>query len=80
MPNFKVQYSPTVAVVSHFCNTHPTRHLVPFLDQKCTVMSVGAQILLVVFDDDQLSVSDKAAPAVHNPSGFCRQHLLSQAS
>ncbi len=75
-----MQHRPAFSALPHLRD--PLSHLntVAFLDQQLSIMTVGAEIGLVVFDDHELTVSVQTATAIDHFTRRGRANRLTQTS
>src|SRR5688572_9626730 len=64
--------------LSHFRNFLSCFYFLSFPDQQALIVSVGADISIVVFDDDQLTESRQPAAAVNHPAVGACPYVLTQ--
>ena len=63
---------------THLGNALADFYFVSFLDQYSVVVGIGAQVSLVVFDDNKLTISDESTAGIDNPSAGGGPHGLAR--
>ena len=71
-----------VAIVRgpHLCNLLSFGDLIAFFDQDLSVVPIGTQIFVIMFDDDKPAVADQSTTAVYNLATLGRQNRFPSAS
>lgn len=66
LSNFKMQLGSIRAAASELCNNLPGFYILPFLHQNLAVVGVSTEIVLVVIDDNQITVTQQSTARVYH--------------
>lgn len=61
-----MQLDPVRPAVTHLGDRLACLDLIALLDQQATIVGIGAQIGLIVLDDNHVTVTDQSASGVNN--------------
>ena len=63
-----MQHRPCIPITAHLGYNLSPPDWLAFLDEQATVVCIGAQKQIIVFDNQQITVADQAIAAVYDPS------------
>lgn len=67
-----MQFEPAGSAVAHFSYLLPTSYGLPFGDEYSVVVGIGAEIGVVMFDDDKPTITPESTPGIYNLA-VCRR-------
>src|SRR6185437_1300761 len=66
LPNFKMKFYQTRVSISHLGDFLPFCYCLSFLYQEFTVVGVGTKVSVVMFDNDELTVTAQSCAAINH--------------
>lgn len=79
-PNLKVQFRPIATFVSKLGDLLSPAYKITLLHEYLAVVCVGAEEVLIVFDDDERPVTDQTTACVHHLALRGCQHRITKFS
>ena len=74
-----MQHRAPAGTQTHFRDFLPDVDALAFADEKRAIMTIGAQVVFIVFDDQELPVSGQAAARVNHLAARGRDYRLTIA-
>lgn len=72
---FKMQHGP-ISTAPHPAYNLTLRYVDTLINQQLPVVTVGREVIIFMFEDNQISVSHKTATTINHPTGCRRLNLL----
>ena len=64
--DFKMQYGIAAGLTAHICNLLASGDRITLMNAQCLIIGVGAQIVIIMFQNDQLTVVQQTASRSKN--------------